>query len=171
VKAQWPFLNALSSHALSGVFVPLQSDFVVEEIEPANPLTNRFALNNIAHIATAPADGSCEGRGHIPRPGEDLFLEDETGGLHVPASNRTFRSRKVVEPVGFPDSTIFFPCWKTHVSADEGSSRAGQAGDVTVADMQAGCTRRSRHVTGQSNDRSFPRRSPRGDGTQWTGQC
>ncbi len=107
--------NAALRHMVTvAMFVPLPSDFVVEETEPENPFDE--AVSPLSHIAQYRRDLAPGMRVHVKgvvtlqRPGEDFFLQDATGGLHV----RTRQSGalsvgEVVEAVGFPAFEHFLP--------------------------------------------------------------
>lgn len=107
--------NAALRHMVTvAMFVPLPSDFVVEETEPENPFDESVSpLYRIAQYRRDLVPGRrvhVKGIVTLQRPGEDFFLQDATGGLHV----RTRQSGalsvgEVVEAVGFPDFEHFLP--------------------------------------------------------------
>jgi signal transduction histidine kinase len=107
----YPLLKRFISMNL---FMPLASDFMVESTEPADPFTEPvLASVDIARYRKDKRPGQrvhVKGRITYLRPGEDLFLQDKMGGLHV-------RSRQtdgiavgdVVEAAGFADFENFLP--------------------------------------------------------------
>jgi signal transduction histidine kinase len=107
--------NATLRHMLSVVlFVPLQSDFIVEETESQNPFEESpLPLNSIAqyrHDLTPGKRVHVKGVVTLQRAGEDFFLQDETSGLHVRSRQAGLLSPgDVVEVVGFPDFDHFLP--------------------------------------------------------------
>ncbi|HEX4122060.1 MAG TPA: histidine kinase [Verrucomicrobiae bacterium] len=96
------------------LFVPQMSDFVVESRESVDPFAEALVpLYSIARYQREKRPGQrvhVLGRVTYLRPGEDLFLQDKSGGLHV-------RTRQVggiavgdvVEAVGFADYDNFLP--------------------------------------------------------------
>jgi signal transduction histidine kinase len=96
------------------LFMPLDSDFVVESRESVDPFAGPLVpLYSIARYQKDRRPGQrvhVLGRVTCVRPGEDLFLQDKSGGLHV-------RTRQVgglsvgdvVEAVGFADFDNFLP--------------------------------------------------------------
>jgi signal transduction histidine kinase len=126
------------------LFVPQRSDFIVEETEALNPFDESLLpLKSIAQYRRDLTPGKrvhVKGVVTLQRPGEDLFLEDDTGGLHV----RTRQSDQlavgeVVEAVGFPDFDHYLP-----VIEDARFRRTTEAripirpNSVTAGDIQNG---------------------------------
>jgi signal transduction histidine kinase len=107
--------NAALRHMVTvAMFVPLPADFVVEETEPENPFDE--AVSPLSRIAQYRRDLTPGKRVHVKgvvtlqRPGEDFFLQDSTGGLHVRSrQSETLSVGEVVEAVGFPDFEHFLP--------------------------------------------------------------
>ena len=96
------------------IYVPDVADFIVEKAETVNPFNQPvIALNSVAQYHRDDFPGK---RVHVKgivtcqRPGEDLFLKDETGGLEIQTSQpETFAPGDVVEVVGFPEVENFLP--------------------------------------------------------------
>ena len=96
------------------IYVPDVTDFIVEKTETVNPFNQPvIALNSVAQYHRDDFTGK---RVHVKgivtcqRPGEDLFLKDETGGLEIETSQpETFAPGDVVEVVGFPKVENFLP--------------------------------------------------------------
>ena len=107
--------NAALRHLVSVVlFVPLSSDFIVEKTEPVNPFEEAvLPLNAIAQYHKGLLPGKrvrVKGVVTLQRPGEGLFLQDDTGGLQVKSRQpQNFAAGDVVEAVGFPDFEHFLP--------------------------------------------------------------
>ena len=100
--------------ALKLFMTSLPEDFVVEATESIDPFTEPLlALNNIAQYRK---DKRPEQRIHVKgtvtyeRPGEELFLQDQSGGLRVKSRHvRGMSVGDVVEAVGFADFENFLP--------------------------------------------------------------
>ena len=96
------------------IYVPDVADFIVEKAETVNPFNQPvIALNSVAQYHRDDFPGK---RVHVKgivtcqRPGEDLFLKDETGGLEIETRQpETFTPGDVVEVVGFPKVENFLP--------------------------------------------------------------
>jgi signal transduction histidine kinase len=107
--------NATLRHLISVVlFVPFSSDFSVENFEEADPFDEPIIpLNGVAQYRKGFFPGQrvhVRGVLTLQRPGEDLFLQDETGGLHVNSrQTQSLAAGDVVEAVGFPDYEHFLP--------------------------------------------------------------
>jgi signal transduction histidine kinase len=107
--------NAALRHMVTvAMFVPLRSDFIVEETEAENPFDESvWPLNHIAQYRRDLTPGKrvhVKGVVTLQRPGEDFFLEDSTSGLHVRTrQSETVSVGEVVEAVGFPDFDHFLP--------------------------------------------------------------
>jgi signal transduction histidine kinase len=96
------------------LFMPLPSDFVVEATEPADPFGEPLlALNSIARYRRDRRPGQrvhVKGRITYQRPGEDLFLQDSSGGLQVKSRQvEKFSVGDVIEAVGFADFENYLP--------------------------------------------------------------
>jgi signal transduction histidine kinase len=96
------------------IYVPEVADFIVEKRELISPFQQPIlALNGVAQYRRDNFPGK---RVHVrgivtyQRPGEDLFIEDETGGLQIETGQqKTFAPGDVVEAVGFPEVENFLP--------------------------------------------------------------
>src|SRR6185312_10190504 len=96
------------------IYAPEVSDFVVEESAAANPFSEPLTpLNGIAQYQNK---SSVSDRIHVKgtvtyqRPGEDLFLQDNSGGLQVKSMQKiSLAPGDVVEAVGFPGLQNFLP--------------------------------------------------------------
>lgn len=126
------------------VFAPLLEDFRVEQAESINPF-NEPALP-LAGIAQYRRGNRPQQRVRVKgivtcqRPGEDLFLLDDSGGLQVRTHERTrFSSGDVIEAVGFPSLDHFLPvledavCRKTDEPRGEITAR-----HASIEELQAG---------------------------------
>jgi signal transduction histidine kinase len=96
------------------IFVPVTNDFVVEQIETANPFDKPIIpLTGTAEYRRDILPGQrvhVKGVVTLQRPGQDLFLQDESGGLHVQTrQTNELHIGDVVEAVGFPDVENFLP--------------------------------------------------------------
>lgn len=94
--------------------VPRTADFVIEQTEPGDPFAGR--LIPLGRLAQYRSDHELGRRVHVKgtvtyqRPGEDLFLQDATGGMQVKSRLLvTVAPGDVVEAVGFPDFEQFLP--------------------------------------------------------------
>lgn len=137
--------NAELRHLINMIlYVPQAGDFIVEKPEPTNPFKEpMLPLNNIAQYRR---DGTPGERVHVKgivtyqRLGQDLFLKDGTGGLHVKSRQlEAFSVGDEVEAVGFPDLENFLPvladaaCRKTHAARLPIAAQA-----VSIDKLQAG---------------------------------
>ena len=137
--------NAALRHMVSVVlFVPQHQDFIVEELEPIDAFDEPvLPLNSIAQYQRELVPGK---RAHVKgvvilqRPGEDIFLKDETGGLHIRTTQSDrFAIGEMVEAAGFPDFDHFLPLLEDAVVRRTGENREpAYAKRVTVADVQNG---------------------------------
>jgi signal transduction histidine kinase len=93
---------------------PQPEDFVVEATESIDPFTTPLlALNNLATYRKDKRPGQrvhVKGRITYQRPGQELFLQDESGGLRVESSQiENVSVGDEVEVAGFPDIENFLP--------------------------------------------------------------
>jgi len=168
--------NAALRHMLSVVlFVPLRSDFEVEEIEPVDPFDESFLpLNSIAQYQRDLFPGKrvhVKGTVILQRPGEDVFLKDDSGGLHVRSGQTdSFAIGDEVEAAGFPDFDHFLPVLEDAVFRRTGQTHEPAISQrVTVAEIQAGLHHADLvTLPGKLLDRSFRRGRPRASGKPWT---
>jgi signal transduction histidine kinase len=126
------------------VFAPQLEDFVVEEREPVDPFSE--PVLPLGRIAQYRKDHTPGKRVHVKgvvthqRLGEDLFLQDETGGLRVPSRYLVQCSPgDVVEAAGFPDLDHYLPVLADAVlrRTDE-PARPIQSRPASTEDLQAG---------------------------------
>ena len=138
------FKRPLRQMASVVLFVPQHEDFIVEELEPIDAFDEPILpLNSIAQYQRNLLPGK---RAHVrgvvvlQRPGEDIFLKDETGGLHIRTSQtERFAQGEVVEAAGFPAFDHFLPLLEDAVVRRTGEKRApALAEPVTVADITNG---------------------------------
>jgi signal transduction histidine kinase len=137
--------NAALRHMLSvALFVPLRSDFIVVETERLNPFEE--ALVPLTGIAQYHRDSTPGKRVHVKgavtlqRPGEYLFLEDETGGLHVRTRQTgTLTAGDIVDVVGFTDFDHFLPVLEDAIFRKTAEAHAPiEPVRVTVPEIQNG---------------------------------
>jgi signal transduction histidine kinase len=168
--------NATLRHMISvAIFVPLQTDFIVEKMESANPFHQpAVPLTGIAQYRRDMTPG---GRVHVTgvvtlqRPGEDIFIEDATGGLHVKSHQlQSLAVGDMVEAVGFPDFDRFLPVLEDAVFYKTNRSHIPvQAKRVTVKEIQDGLHHADLiTLPAKMLDRSFRSGRPRNDGPPWT---
>jgi signal transduction histidine kinase len=107
--------NAPLRHILTVVmFMPQESDIIVDHLPDTAISQGPFTpLNGIAEYRR---NGSPETRIRVKgvvtfqRPGEDIFLHDETGGLQVKChETNAFAPGEIVEAIGFPGLERFLP--------------------------------------------------------------
>lgn len=97
------------------IFVPLTNDFVVEQKEAIDPFDKPIIpLTGTAEYRRDVLPGQrvhVKGIVTLQRPGQDLFLIDDSGtGLHVETRQTNLLAvGDVVEAVGFPDVDNFMP--------------------------------------------------------------
>jgi signal transduction histidine kinase len=94
--------------------VPRAEDFIIERTEPGDPFAEPVTpLNNLAQYRS---DHTLGQRVHVrgvvtyQRPGEDVFLQDATGGMQVRSRQlELVRPGEIVEAVGFPSFEEYLP--------------------------------------------------------------
>jgi len=96
------------------LFVSMADDLIVDKLDPHDPfLRDPIPIAKLAQYRPADApDERVRIRGTVTyqRPGEDLFVTDATGGLHVRSTQPIIvKPGDVVEVVGFPGSEQFLP--------------------------------------------------------------
>lgn len=96
------------------IYVPSPADFTVEKPESPDPFGDpAMPLNSIAQYRRDSPPGKrvhVKGTVTLQRPGEDLFIQDATGGLRI--KTREFGQLApgdVIEAVGFPEIENFLP--------------------------------------------------------------
>lgn len=139
------FFNGKLRHLITvGLHVPVASDFVIERIESSDPFTERLTpLDNLAQYRNEHELGKrvhVQGVVTFQRPGQDLFLQDTTGGVLVRSRLLdTVEPGDTVEAVGFPDYEQYLPVLqdgvfrKTNRSRQRSTTRA-----VTIAELHGG---------------------------------
>lgn len=126
------------------LYVPQASDFTIRQPAPANPFGEPITPLNA--IAQYPRDRQYGGQVHVKgvvtyqRKGEDIFLQDASGGLQVKTKlEQSVASGDIVEAVGFPAVENFLPVLEDAVFRKTGEPTTNLvAQDVTVADLQKG---------------------------------
>ena len=107
--------NAPLRHLIAvDVYVPFATDFVIEKAARCDPFQEPLTpVNNIAQYR---ASRSFADRIHVKgvviyqRKGQDLFIQDATGGLQIKSRSALSVSKgDVVEAVGFPDFEDYLP--------------------------------------------------------------
>lgn len=100
------YIGALRHMTAAAVYAPRPEDFTVLESEQIDPFATPVTPVNA--IAQYRRGGRAEQRVHVrgtvtlQRPGEELFLQDESGGLHVETVQPTrFAIGDPVDAVGF----------------------------------------------------------------------
>jgi signal transduction histidine kinase len=100
--------NRTNRHIVSvAMYVPREADFIVDRFPGTAILLAPFTpLAGIARYRRqSPTDPRIRVRGIVTyqRPGEDIFLHDETGGLQVECrETNVFSHGEMVEAIGFP---------------------------------------------------------------------
>ncbi|HUA39571.1 MAG TPA: sensor histidine kinase [Candidatus Sulfopaludibacter sp.] len=153
------------------LYIPRLEDFSILRPAPNNLFNEPLvALNDIAQYRR---DSSPAGLVHVKgvvtyqRLGDDLFLQDPTGGLQVKSKlNQPLSPGDVVEAVGFPAVENFLPVLEDGVFRKTGEPRVVLGSKaVTVAEVQSGLhqadlitikgrliDRTSRKIGGNAND-------------------
>ncbi len=107
--------NATLRHMLTVVlFVPQESDFIVDQLP--DPAISEAPLTSLNRIAQYRRYNFTDSRIHVrgvvtyQRPGQDIFLHDQTGGLEVECNcTNIFAPGEVIDAVGFPSLERFLP--------------------------------------------------------------
>jgi len=137
--------NAPLRHFLTvTLFMPQLSDFLVLEPAPTNIFdTPTTPLNGIAQYRKDTILGNqvhVKGIVTYQRKGEDLFLQDDDGGLQVKSTlTNTVVPGEVVEAVGFPTVENFLPVLEDAVfreTTDPSITLVPRA--TTIAELQQG---------------------------------
>jgi signal transduction histidine kinase len=130
--------------ALKLFMTALPEDFVVEAKEPIDPFTEPLlALNNIAQYRKDRLPGQ---RIHVKgtitylRPGQELFLQDQSGGLRVVTRQiESVSVGDVIEVAGFADIENFLPVLQDAVFRKTSEPRAPVPPKaVTLQEVQDG---------------------------------
>ncbi len=137
--------NAPLRHFLTIIiYAPLVTDFIIEAPATLDPFEGGLTpLNGIAQYRNRHSAGN---RIHVKgiltyrRLGEDLFLQDATGGLQVKSTQITsFLPGDVIEAVGFPDVENFLPVLEDAVLRKASEARTNvMPMSVTVGELQQG---------------------------------
>src|SRR3984957_10843315 len=126
------------------VYVPVVADFAVEKPEMADPFAEPILrLDNIAQYRR---DASPDQRVHVKgtvtyqRVGQDLFIKDSTGGLHVKSLQlQPFAVGDVIEAVGFPGLENYLPVLQDSTFRKTSEPRMPvEANAVSLTQLQAG---------------------------------
>jgi signal transduction histidine kinase len=126
------------------LFMPLPADFVVEATESVDPFAEPLlALNNIAQYRKDNRPGQrihVKGRITYQRPGQELFLQDKSGGLRV--KSRQVEAMSVgdmIEAIGFADFENFLPVLQDAVFRKTSEPRTALTPKaVTMQEVQDG---------------------------------
>lgn len=108
------FNAQLRQMTMMKIFAPLLEDFIVEESESSDPFSEPVvSLRSIGQYQMDRIPGRrvhVRGVVTIQRPGEDLFLKDDTSGLQIKSRQRdALAAGDTIEAVGFPDFEHFRP--------------------------------------------------------------
>ncbi|HEY3862078.1 MAG TPA: sensor histidine kinase [Verrucomicrobiae bacterium] len=130
--------------ALKLFMTSLPGDFVVETPDLVDPFTEPpLALNNIAQYRRDNRPGQrvhVKGRITYQRPGQELFLQDASGGLRVESSQTdSLEVGDMVEVAGFADIENFLPVMQDAVfrkTAEPPAALTPKA--VTIQEVQDG---------------------------------
>jgi signal transduction histidine kinase len=126
------------------LYIPRADDFVIEQPAPANPYSEPLTpLNAIAQYRKNRPPGSqvhIKGVVTYQREGEDLFLQDASGGLQVKSKlAQPVIPGEVVEAVGFPAVENFLPVLEDAVFRKTGELQMDlMPTNVTVTELQQG---------------------------------
>ncbi len=126
------------------LYVPQSNDFVIEQQAPIDPYREPLTpLNAIAQYRKNRPPGSqvhIKGVVTFQREGEDLFLQDASGGLQVKSKvTEAVIPGEVVEAVGFPAVENFLPVLEDAVFRKTGELQMNLTPtNVTVTDLQKG---------------------------------
>ena len=126
------------------LYIPQASDFIIEQPAPANPYDEPLTpLNAIAQYRKNRLPGSqmhVKGVVTYQRKGEDLFLQDASGGLQVKSKlTDSVIPGEVVEAVGFPAVENFLPVLEDAVFRKTGEPLTDLVPtNVMIADLQKG---------------------------------
>ena len=137
--------NAPLRHFLTvTLFVPQPSDFIIEKPAPAD-LFNQplIPLNSIAQYRKDSSPGNqvhVKGVVTYQRKGEDLFLQDATGGLQIKSKlDASVSPGEVVEAEGFPAVENFLPVLEDAVFRKTTEPRINlEPKTATLSELQQG---------------------------------
>ncbi len=140
-----PSFNAQLRQLISiKIFAPLLEDIAIQQPESTDPFKEPgLSLASIAQYRAGSLPQQrirVKGMLTCQRPGEDLFLVDETGGLQVKTRQRErFSVGEVIEAVGFPGLDRFLPVFEDAICRSAGEP----CGEITarrasIEELQAG---------------------------------
>lgn len=124
--------------------VPRPEDFLIEETQPGDPFT--APLTPLDRLAQYRSEHELGRRVHVKgvvayqRVGQDLFLQDSTGGMQVKSRSwEKVTPGTVVEAVGFPNFEEYLPVLEDAVfrKLDEPPGEPNTR-LVTISDLQGG---------------------------------
>jgi len=139
-----PAHTALRHFVTVTLYVTLPADFIIEEPAPANPYNGPLApLNAIAQYRRDRSPGGqvhVEGVVTYQRKGQDLFLQDASGGLQVKSKLTVpVFPGDIVEAVGFPAVENFLPVLEDATFRKVDNSHEGLTPrSTTVGDLLKG---------------------------------
>jgi signal transduction histidine kinase len=140
-----PSFNAQLRQLISvKIFAPLLEDVAIQQQESINPFERpALSLASIAqyHAGSLPQERiRVKGTLTCQRPGEDLFLVDETGGLQVKTrQQQRFSVGEVIEAVGFPGLDRFLPLLEDAICRPTEEPRGEFAArHASIEELQAG---------------------------------
>ncbi len=126
------------------MFVPQQSDFIMDQMPDAavsrEPL---IALNRVAQYRRNNSPAArirVQGVVTYQRPGNDIFLHDESGGLQVKCrETNNFAVGEIVEAIGFPVVEHFHPVLEDAILSRKNQTESPVVPQkVSIADLLEG---------------------------------
>jgi signal transduction histidine kinase len=126
------------------LFVPVPEDFSVEKLEGVDPFREPvLSLNGVAQYRRDYAAGKrvhVKGVVTLQRLGQDFFLQDATGSLHVRSTQPVpLKIGQTIEAVGFPTIEHFLPVLDDAVfRTTTEAARSPQPKTVTVEQIRSG---------------------------------
>lgn len=126
------------------IMVPRAEDFIVEEPERHPPFEQPFiALDDVAKFRTSGNVGErlhVRGTLTLQRPGLDLFLQDDTGGLHLESRQPVVLPLgRAIEAVGFLEIVNYQPVLRDAVYRElPGALAPRKAKAVSMAEIRDG---------------------------------
>jgi signal transduction histidine kinase len=139
------FFNGKLRHLISvTLHVPRSSDFLIENTQAEDPFADRIIP--VDSLAQYRNDRELAKRVHVKgivtyqRSGEDLFLQDVTGGLQVKSRLPTkVKPGDIVEAVGFPGFEHYLPVLEDAVFRETDEPRRKPTNlSVTISDLGGG---------------------------------
>ena len=128
------------------MFVPEASDFVVEQMEDANPFERPVTpLSGIAEYRRDIEPGQrvhVKGVVTLQRVGQDLFLQDASGGLHVQThQTNQLAVGEVIDVVGFPEFDHYLPVLNDAIFRTTSETRSPTPKAFSIPDLGVGMSR------------------------------